>query len=129
MASSTKPVLGVAAMMMIEEGLMSPNDPVSKYIPEFADMKVAIPIESAKKDVTAKHKSKEEGKGKVPENRLVPVDTPVTMIYSEWSEASELSCMQTSHLHLIERHTPTLFQRCNYHAATFRTKGETPWFV
>jgi CubicO group peptidase (beta-lactamase class C family) len=38
MMSSTKPVLGVAAMMMIEEGLMRPEDPVSKYIPEFADM-------------------------------------------------------------------------------------------
>ncbi len=40
MMSSTKPVLGVAAMMMIEEGLMRPEDPVSKYIPEFADMQV-----------------------------------------------------------------------------------------
>ncbi len=47
MASSTKPVLGVAAMIMIEEGLMSPSDPVSKYIPEFADMKVAAPVELA----------------------------------------------------------------------------------
>jgi len=85
MASSTKPVLGVAAMMMIEEGLMSSSDPVSKYIPEFADMKVAIPIESAKKDVKAKDKGKSKekgkgkGKGKVPAYRLVPVDTPVTI--------------------------------------------------
>ena len=30
MASSTKPILGVAAMMMIEEGLFQPTDPVSK---------------------------------------------------------------------------------------------------
>jgi CubicO group peptidase (beta-lactamase class C family) len=42
MASSAKPVVGVAAMMLIEEGLISPSDPVSKYIPEFADMSVAV---------------------------------------------------------------------------------------
>ena len=41
MASSTKPILGVAAMMMIEEGLFKPSDPVEKYIPEFKDIKVA----------------------------------------------------------------------------------------
>ena len=33
MASSSKAVLGVAAMILIEEGKMQPNDPVSKYIP------------------------------------------------------------------------------------------------
>ena len=30
MASSTKPILGVAAMMMIEEGKLKPSDPVEK---------------------------------------------------------------------------------------------------
>ena len=35
MASSTKQILGVAAMMAIEDGLFSPDDPVEKYIPEF----------------------------------------------------------------------------------------------
>ena len=40
MASSTKPILGVAAMMMIEEGKFKPSDPVEKYIPEFKDIKV-----------------------------------------------------------------------------------------
>ncbi len=78
MASSTKPVLGVAAMMMIEEGLMSPSDPVSKYIPEFADMKVVVPIKSdnGKGD---RGKGKDKGKNKAPAYRLVPVDTPVTI--------------------------------------------------
>ena len=42
MASSTKPVLGVAAMILIDEGLIHPSDPVEKYIPEFADMQVAV---------------------------------------------------------------------------------------
>jgi CubicO group peptidase (beta-lactamase class C family) len=65
MASSTKPVLGIAAMMMIEEGLMSPSDPVSKYIPEFADMKVAVPAEPADKDGSAESvKAKDVDKDK-----------------------------------------------------------------
>ena len=42
MWSSTKPVLGVAAMMMIEQGLFKATDPVSKYIPEFEGIQVAV---------------------------------------------------------------------------------------
>ena len=42
MASSTKPVTGVAIMMMIEEGKVRLSDPVSKFIPEFKGMKVAV---------------------------------------------------------------------------------------
>jgi CubicO group peptidase (beta-lactamase class C family) len=42
MASSTKPVTGVAIMMMIEEGKVRLNDPVSKFIPEFKGLKVAV---------------------------------------------------------------------------------------
>jgi len=41
-ASMTKPVVGVAIMLMVEEGKLRLNDPVSRYIPEFANMKVAI---------------------------------------------------------------------------------------
>ena len=41
-ASMTKPVVGVAIMMMVEEGKLRLNDPVSRYIPEFRGMKVAI---------------------------------------------------------------------------------------
>lgn len=42
MASMTKPVTGVAIMMLLEEGKVRLNDPVSKFIPEFRDSKVAI---------------------------------------------------------------------------------------
>jgi CubicO group peptidase (beta-lactamase class C family) len=45
--SMTKPVIGVATMMMIEEGKVRLQDPISKFIPEWADMKVAIPQPSA----------------------------------------------------------------------------------
>ncbi len=38
--SMTKPVTGVAMMILYEEGKWHPSDPISKYIPEFADLKV-----------------------------------------------------------------------------------------
>ena len=40
--SMTKAVTGVAIMILHEEGRFSLNDPVSKYIPEFKDLKVAV---------------------------------------------------------------------------------------
>jgi CubicO group peptidase (beta-lactamase class C family) len=40
--SMTKAVTGVAAMILYEEGRFSLTDPISKYLPEFAHMKVAI---------------------------------------------------------------------------------------
>ncbi len=43
MASSTKPVAGVAIMMLMEEGKVRLSDPVSRFIPEFKETKVAIP--------------------------------------------------------------------------------------
>ena len=43
-ASMTKPVIGVAVMMLVEEGRLHLNDPVARYIPEFRDMKVAVPL-------------------------------------------------------------------------------------
>ena len=83
MASSTKPVLGVAAMMMIEEGLIDPEDPVEKYIPEFKGIQVAVAKEFVEKDIT-KSKSKDESKKKfkkpkVPDYRLVDVHRPLTI--------------------------------------------------
>jgi CubicO group peptidase (beta-lactamase class C family) len=38
--SMTKPVTGVAMMILYEEGKWQPSDPISKYIPEFAQLKV-----------------------------------------------------------------------------------------
>src|SRR5262249_60618391 len=38
--SMTKPVTGVAMMMLYEEGKWRLDDPVSRYIPEFAKLKV-----------------------------------------------------------------------------------------
>jgi CubicO group peptidase (beta-lactamase class C family) len=38
--SMSKPITGVAMMLLFEEGKWQLNDPVSKYIPEFANLKV-----------------------------------------------------------------------------------------
>ncbi|HEY7444829.1 MAG TPA: serine hydrolase domain-containing protein, partial [Vicinamibacterales bacterium] len=53
-ASMTKPVAGVAIMMMLEEGKLRLTDPVSKYIPQFKDMKVAVaqPAEGSQTSAT-----------------------------------------------------------------------------
>ena len=40
--SMSKPVTSVLAMMLVEEGKLAIDDPVSKYIPAFADMKVGV---------------------------------------------------------------------------------------
>lgn len=40
--SMTKPVTSVAAMMCYEQGLLALDDPVSKFIPEFADARVFV---------------------------------------------------------------------------------------
>ena len=74
MASSTKPILGVAAMMVIEEGLISPSDPVEKYIPEFKGIKVAVLDEKADKKTSGK-----KGLKKKPGYRLVDAHRPVTI--------------------------------------------------
>ena len=46
LASMTKPVTGVAVMMLVEEGKFQLTDPVSKFLPEFNGMKVATQTES-----------------------------------------------------------------------------------
>jgi CubicO group peptidase (beta-lactamase class C family) len=39
-ASMTKPVTSIAALMLIEEGKLSLSDPITKWMPEFKDMRV-----------------------------------------------------------------------------------------
>jgi CubicO group peptidase (beta-lactamase class C family) len=46
-ASMTKPVVSVAAMMLAEEGKLLIADPVSRFIPAFADLKVAANSDDA----------------------------------------------------------------------------------
>ena len=46
-ASMTKPVTAVAILMLVEEGKIRLSDPVSRFIPEFKDTKVAMPRSDA----------------------------------------------------------------------------------
>jgi len=59
--SMTKPIVGVAAMILLEEGKLLLSDPVAKYIPSFKDIKVVGEIkkvEEIKKDEKGKEVKK-----------------------------------------------------------------------
>jgi CubicO group peptidase (beta-lactamase class C family) len=45
--SMTKPVTGVAMMILYEQGKWLPSDPISKFIPEFAHLKVCKGLDAA----------------------------------------------------------------------------------
>lgn len=61
--SMTKPIVTIAFMMLYEEGHFFLSDPVSKYLPQFKNLKVALDInedadgatEPANKEVTINH--------------------------------------------------------------------------
>ena len=65
LASMTKPVTSLAVMMLHEEGRFLLEDPVSKFLPEFKNPKVAI--------ANAPHERSEGG------YRLVPADREITI--------------------------------------------------
>jgi CubicO group peptidase (beta-lactamase class C family) len=44
--SMSKPITSVAAMMLVDEGKLKLDDPVSKYIPAFADAKVGVELKA-----------------------------------------------------------------------------------
>lgn len=65
-ASMSKPITSVAAMMLVDEGKLSLDDPLSKHLPEFGDMKVVSTaaggngdtkptLEPAKTPITIRH--------------------------------------------------------------------------
>lgn len=62
--SMTKAVTSVAAMMLVDDGKLSLDDPVAKYIPAFADTKVGV------------DDSDEAGQ---PPLKLVPLKRPITI--------------------------------------------------
>jgi CubicO group peptidase (beta-lactamase class C family) len=50
--SMSKPITSVAAMMLVDDGKMSLDDPLSKFIPAFAETKVAVEKRDADDKVT-----------------------------------------------------------------------------
>lgn len=49
--SMTKPVTGVAMMLLYEQGKWLPQDPIAKFIPEFAHLKVFSGVDSGGKPI------------------------------------------------------------------------------
>jgi CubicO group peptidase (beta-lactamase class C family) len=49
--SMTKPVTGVAMMILYEQGKWEPSDPISKYVPEFAHLKVYSGVDADGKPI------------------------------------------------------------------------------
>src|SRR6266487_4115634 len=45
--SMTKPLVSVAAMMLVEDGVVELTDPVSKYLPGFDKLQVSVPSKDA----------------------------------------------------------------------------------
>lgn len=53
--SNTKPITGVAAMILYEDGLLNLNDPVSKFIPAFKNLVVSgAPNVPARREITVR---------------------------------------------------------------------------
>jgi CubicO group peptidase (beta-lactamase class C family) len=50
LASMSKPVTSVAAMILVDEGRLRLDDPVSKYVPEFKGQKVLVPGKDGAED-------------------------------------------------------------------------------
>src|SRR5439155_22292862 len=42
--SMTKPIVGSAVLIMVEEGKVRLTDPISRFIPEFKSLKVGVPL-------------------------------------------------------------------------------------
>ncbi|HEY2159130.1 MAG TPA: serine hydrolase domain-containing protein, partial [Isosphaeraceae bacterium] len=53
-ASMSKPITSVAAMILVEDGKLALDDPVAKYIPEFKDMKL-LDGKAATHPMTVRH--------------------------------------------------------------------------
>ena len=101
MWSSTKPVLGVAAMIAMERGLFKPSDLVQNHIPAFRDIPVAVLGEPKHRDISPAYVWASPANNgadfftrildkiwyrftdgfiwSVPEHRLVPAKRPITI--------------------------------------------------
>ena len=77
--SMTKPVIGVATMMMIEEGKIHLDDPISKFIPEWANMTVAMPNPAPPRVGPPAQAARGDGPPAEPSYYTVPVERPVTV--------------------------------------------------
>lgn len=78
MASMTKPVTGVAILMLMEEGKLRLTDPVSRFIPEFKDTKVAMPKAAPARSASVSAPASGQA-GSEPEIYTVPATREITV--------------------------------------------------
>jgi CubicO group peptidase (beta-lactamase class C family) len=81
-ASMTKPVTSVAVMMLAEQGKLDLSDPLSRFLPEFKFMKVAMAWPRADAKATPTDGSKPPEKSSTrPDNNfeIVPAYRPITI--------------------------------------------------
>ncbi|MEX0902582.1 MAG: serine hydrolase domain-containing protein [Pseudohongiellaceae bacterium] len=69
MASMSKPVAGVAILMLMEEGKLRLSDPVSRFIPEFTNTQVAIAMDE----------NATPAPGELPDHYTVPAKREITV--------------------------------------------------
>jgi len=105
-ASQTKPVTAVAVMILVDEGKLSLTEPVTTYLPELKDLKVAV---------------KEDDR-----TLLVPVNKPITleMLLSHTAGLEFLTPFQSKHAIdslPMERHVTTIIM------TPLRTQPGTAW--
>jgi CubicO group peptidase (beta-lactamase class C family) len=97
-ASMTKPITSVLAMMLHEEGKLNPDDPITKWFPQFGKMKVlknqTHESEDAEKDITIldllthtagfTYSGFQKGKLKADYNRVLGGDIDNNFTIEEW---------------------------------------------
>jgi CubicO group peptidase (beta-lactamase class C family) len=74
--SMTKPIIGVSILMMMEEGRVRLQDPISKFIPEWKNMTAAVPLAAA---AGGRAGGAAGGATAEPRYYTVPVDREVTI--------------------------------------------------
>lgn len=84
-ASMTKPITSVALMMLYEEGHFQLNDPISNWLPEFADVKVL---------------EENEGTDGGAPTRLVPPRHPISVKHVLTHTAGLMSSYRDGHLNV-----------------------------
>jgi CubicO group peptidase (beta-lactamase class C family) len=80
LASMSKPITGVAVMMLVEEGKVRLTDPVSRFIPEFANLnKVAMPRPGAQSAPGAPAQGRQGGAAPAPAYDVVSANRQITV--------------------------------------------------
>lgn len=73
--SMTKPIVGVSVLMMMEEGKVRLQDPISRFVPEWKNMTAAVPLAAA----GGRGGAAAPGAAAEPRYYTVPVEREVTI--------------------------------------------------